>query len=272
MLRRARGLALPALAVAALLLVSSAGEPRAQSAAPKSVTDLAARAVSARKIELTFTAPSAGGAAPAYALPVRRYVVKQSRAPLTAANVDRALSLCGGVCAFAVNRPRDTIRLTVEDLVPNRLYHYAVRPLNSAGRPGGLSNLARARTLRDLARPGRPARRSARALRRARVRLRWRAPGSDGRKGPPVRRYIIKQSTRPITSARRFRRARSLCKGTCRFAPRRRGSRLSLTVSELCPGRRYHYAIRAKDEGGNLSRIGRFRSVRVSARQGVTCR
>ena len=238
---------------------------------PGPVTDLAARAVSSRQVDLTFSAPRAGAAAPANGVPVRRYLVKQARRPITAATFASAQTLCGGTCSFSPARPGDAIKLTVEDLIPDRLYYYALRPLDSAGRPGALSNVARARTLEDRMRPGRPRRLSARALGRNRIRLRFRAPGSDGRTGPPVRRYIVKQSTRPITSARRFRRARSLCRGSCRFAPRRRGDRLSLSVRRLCPGRRYHYAIRARDEGGNLSRIARFRPVRVTGPRGIVC-
>jgi hypothetical protein len=239
--------------------------------APRSVTDLAARARSSRRIQLTFSAPAVGAAAPEYALPARRYVIKQSRRPITAASFGVARSLCGGTCGFAAGRPGDRIRLTVEDLVPNRLYYYALRPFDGTGRLGILSNVANAKTLKDRRRPGRPTGLSARSPRGRQVRLRFRAPGSDGRKGPPVRRYIIKQSKRPITSARRFRRARSLCRGSCRFAPRRRGARMTLLVRALCPGRRYYYSIRAKDEGGNLSRVARFRSVRAKGRGGLTC-
>ena len=241
------------------------------SPAPGSVTDLAARAVSSRRVVLTFSAPRAGAAAPANDVPVRRYLVKQARRPITAATFASAQTLCGGTCGFSPARPGSVIRLTVEDLIPDRLYYYALRPLDSAGHPETLSNVASTRTLKDRVRPGRPTRLSARARGRARISLRFRAPGSDGRRGPPVRRYIVKQSTRPITSARRFRRARSLCRGSCRFAPRRRGQRLSLSVRRLCPGRRYYYAIRAKDEGGNLSRIARFRSVTAEGRRGVVC-
>jgi hypothetical protein len=239
----------------------------AQAARP--VTNLSARAASARQIELRFSA--AGTGAMGYELPGRRYQVKQARLPITAANFAAARSLCGGACSFAVSRPGDPIVLTVADLIPNRLYYYALRPLDAAGRPGSMSNVVSARTLRDRIRPGRPGRRSARAFGSGRVRLRFRAPASDGRSGPPVRRYIVKQSKRPITSARRFRKARSLCRSSCRFAPTRRGSRLILSVRGLCPGRRYYYAIRAKDEGGNLSRIARFRPVRAKGRAGLIC-
>lgn len=239
--------------------------------APRSISDLAARAVSSRRIELTFSAAGATAAAPAYEVPVNRYLVKQSRRPITAATFANAQTLCGGTCALTAGRLGERLRLIVEDLIPNRRYYYALRALEDSGGPSGLSNVASARTLRDRIRPGRPGRLSARTVGENRIKLRFRATASDGRKGPPVRRYIVKQSTRPIRSARSFRRARSLCRSSCRFAPRRRGSRLSLSVRRVCPGRRYYYAVRARDEGGNLSRIGRFRPVTARGPQGVVC-
>ena len=236
--------------------------------APRAVTDLKARAVSSRRISLTFSAPSPVGDA---TRPAKRYVIKQSRSAITADNFASARSLCNGTCSFTPGRAGDRVTLDVGDLVPNRVYHYALRPLDSAGRPGTLSNVAQARTSKDALRPGRPRGLSARALGRGRIRLRFGAPASDGRAGPPVRRFILKQSTRPIKTARGFRKARSLCRSSCRFGPRRVGSRLTLTVRGLCPGRRYFYAIRAKDEGGNLSRLARFRAVRAKGGGGARC-
>ena len=234
----------------------------------RSVTDLAARALSSRRISLTFSAPSPSGDA---ARPATRYVVKQSRSAITQANFAAARSLCGGTCTFAPERAGDRVTLEVGDLVPDRRYHYALAPLDGAGRRGTLSNVAQVRTAKDTLRPGRPRRPSARAAGSGRIRLSFRAPASDGRAGPPVRRYVVKQATRPIRGARGFRRARSLCRSSCRFAPSRVGSRVVLTVRRLCSGRRYHYAIRALDEGGNLSRIVRFRVVRARGPRGARC-
>jgi len=275
-LAAAAGILLGATAVAAgsgegESSAAAAGAPAAAAQASVAVKDLAAAAVSSRQIDVTFSAPAAGTAAPADQLPAKRYLVKQSRRPITPATFAAGTTLCGGACSFTVSRPGDRIKLMVGDLIPDRQYYYALRPLDSAGRTGALSNVAGTRTLKDRVRPGRPTRRSARALSGARVRLRFGAPGSDGLGGPPVSRYVIKQSARPIRTSRQFRRARALCRSTCRFAPRSRGSRLSLSVRGLCPGRRYHYAVRAKDEGGNFSRIARFRAVRAKGRPGLVC-
>lgn len=237
-------------------------------AASRTVANLAARALSARRISLTFSAPSPTGQV---TRPATRYQIRQSRSPITAADFARARSLCGGTCSFSPERAGDRVMLTVSDLAPDRLYHYALRPLDAAGRPGALSNVARARTAKDTLRPARPRGVSARALGRGRVKLRFRAPASDGRAGPPVTRYVVKQATRPIRGARGFRKARSLCRSSCRFGARRVGQRLALTVRGLCAGRRYYYALRAKDEGGNLSRVARFEVVRAKGRRGARC-
>ena len=95
--------------------------------------------------------------------------------------------------------------LTVNGLAANRRYHYALRAIDSAGNLGPVSNAVRAKTRRDRIRPGRVKTLSARGLSQ-KVRLRFHAPGSDRGKGPAVRRFVIKQSTRPIRGKRGFPR------------------------------------------------------------------
>jgi Galactose oxidase, central domain len=226
------------------------------------VTNLSARAVSARRVRLTFSAPGSGGRSNS---PTAGYVVRQSTRPITAGTFPSARSLCGGVCSFSPRRVGDRLALTVTALTPRRTYHYALRARGPAGDLGPLSNPARARTLRDRIRPGRVTGLSATRVARRTIRLRFRASASDRRAGPPVRRYVIKQSTRPIDGARGFKRARSLCTRSCRFAPLRVGARLRLSVTKLCLGATYYYAIRALDEGGNLG--PRSRSVAVRTRR-----
>jgi len=95
--------------------------------------------------------------------------------------------------------------------------------------------------------------------------LSFRAPGTDGRRGPAARGYVVKQSVRAIRGRRGFRRARSLCGGNCRFAVTRVGERITLTVTGLRPRTTYYYAIAARD---NVSgRLGpRSRVVRARTR------
>ena len=117
---------------------------------------------------------------------------------------------------------------------------------------------------RRCTRPGRPAAVRARAISASKIVLSFLAPGTVAGAGPPARRYVIKQSERPITSERAFRRAQTLCRKTCAFAPQKRGERLSLTITQLRSKRMYYYAIKAV---GVAPRTGsRSKTVRVRTR------
>jgi hypothetical protein len=98
--------------------------------------------------------------------------------------------------------------------------------------------------------PGRVARINAEPSSRHELRLRFTAAGSDRDDPPPARAYIVKQSRRPIDDAADFKRARSLCGGVCRFRPAEVGQLLTLRITGLRPGTRYHYAVRAVDAAG----------------------
>jgi hypothetical protein len=102
---------------------------------------------------------------------------------------------------------------------------------------------------RDMARPGT-------------MRLTFRAVGTDGANPPAAQRYVVKQSTRPIRTARDFARAPSLCRSACTFEVSVIGTQLVLTVTNLQPGRRYHYAVAARD---NVSGRNGRRSPTASA-------
>ncbi len=58
---------------------------------------------------------------------------------------------------------------------------------------------------------------------------------------------LIKQSPRPIRSARDFASAQTLCHATCRFAVSVIRARITLTITHLHPHRTYYYAIAARD-------------------------
>ncbi|MGI8624136.1 MAG: hypothetical protein ACR2NB_11790, partial [Solirubrobacteraceae bacterium] len=111
--------------------------------------------------------------------------------------------------------------------------------------------------------PGRVIRISARAAGGHRIRLTFRAAGTDHAKPPAARTYLVKQSLRRIRTGRDFRRARTLCKGRCRFDVTDVGARITLTIKHLRRHRTYSYAVAARD---NVSaRVGR-RSETVTAR------
>jgi len=122
----------------------------------------------------------------------------------------------------------------------------------------------RLRCLRRFGRtPGRVTTLRARAVGKNRIVLTFRAPGSDGANAPAARSYQIRQSLRPIRSARAFARATPLCKGTCRFDVVALRAEITLNVTDLTRRRTYYYAVAARD---NVSgRLGP-RSVTVKAR------
>ena len=95
--------------------------------------------------------------------------------------------------------------------------------------------------------------------------LRFDAAGSDRSRPPAARGYVIKQSRRPIRTARDFDRAPALCGGTCRFDVTAVGAEIELMVSALRRRTTYHYAIAARD---NVSGRRGPRSKAVSIRIG----
>ena len=128
------------------------------------------------------------------------------------------------------------------------------------------SRARRACVRRHGRRPGRVTALTAQASSRHTIVLRFRAAGSDGDRPPAARSYVVKQSLRPIRSARAFRRAVALCSGRCRFRTIRQvGARLDLTVTDLRRRTTYYYAVAARDNvSGMLGR--RSPTVRVTTR------
>ena len=111
--------------------------------------------------------------------------------------------------------------------------------------------------------PGRVRRLHVRVLSSTKIVLTFAAPGTDEGHPPPAQTYVIKQSLRPLRGARDFALAQPLCKGRCRFPVIRVGQKISLTVSDLRPHTRYHYAAAARD---NVSGKLGLRSQMVSTR------
>ncbi len=95
--------------------------------------------------------------------------------------------------------------------------------------------------------PGRVKALHARVLSSTQVVLFFAAPGSDGPRPPAAREYLIKQSPRPIRSARDFGHAQTLCHGRCRFNVTAVGTKIKLTITHLRPHSTYYYVIAARD-------------------------
>ena len=98
----------------------------------------------------------------------------------------------------------------------------------------------------------------ARALGKTQIELSFNAPGTDGSRPPPARSYVVRQSLRPIRTARGFARAKTLCDTACRFTIDRIGDKVSLTVTNLRRHATYYYAVAARDNvSGHRGPIGR---------------
>lgn len=122
----------------------------------------------------------------------------------------------------------------------------------------------RARCLRRFGRtPGRVTTLAARAGSGGKIILTFGAPGSDGSTAPAARRYLIKQSLRPIRTAPEFQRAHALCKGACTFAVTKLEAAITLEVTQLRRNTTYYYKIAARD---NVSKRTGPRSKTVLAK------
>ena len=103
---------------------------------------MAARALSATNIELSFNVAGSDGSRPPAA---RGYVVKQALRAIGGRGFGRARSLCGGSCRFSVTEVGARITLSITNLRPRTTYHYEVRD-NVSGRLGPRSPSASTRT------------------------------------------------------------------------------------------------------------------------------
>lgn len=145
------------------------------------------------------------------------------------------------------------------------------RALPTARRRSALRVAARRAALRRRAclrrhgrTPGRVTRMRARAGTARTIRLSFGAVGTNGSKAPAAQSYVIRQSTRPIRSARDFARAPALCGGRCSFDVTALDATLTLQITHLRRRGVYYYAIAARD---NVSgRTGpRSRTIRARA-------
>lgn len=89
--------------------------------------------------------------------------------------------------------------------------------------------------------------------------LTWTATGDDGAVGFAAR-YIIKQSTSPITDAN-FNAAATVFNN---LVPKASGQAESFTISKLNPHTRYYFAIKAQDEVPNTSSISVFPDIETA--------
>lgn len=101
---------------------------------PGAVVPFGAAATSDTEIGLSFgAAGSVGTGNP----PVKDYIIRQSRSPITASNFDAAPSLCGeGGCHFEPTKVGQMLELNVTKLRPGTHYYYAARAARTDGLVG----------------------------------------------------------------------------------------------------------------------------------------
>ncbi|HWF25059.1 MAG TPA: hypothetical protein VG275_06415 [Solirubrobacteraceae bacterium] len=80
-----------------------------------------------------------------------------------------------------------------------------------------------------------------------RIELDWLAAGTDRSSPLAADRYLVKESRRPIRKEHDFSSARALCRGSCRVAVTRTGTKIRLTITALRSHTSYYYAIAALD-------------------------
>ena len=114
--------------------------------------------------------------------------------------------------------------------------------------------------------PGRVTELKARRTGAGKVELSFHAAGTDRGRAPAARNYLVKQSTRPIRTARDFARAAALCRGKCPFPELTSiHATVTLDVTRLVRNRLYYYAVAARDNVS--SRVGpRSRTISIRAR------
>lgn len=87
----------------------------------------------------------------------------------------------------------------------------------------------------------------ARAASATSVVLTFRAAGTDGRRAPAARSYLVEQALKATKGGRKLKGAQKLCKGACRFTISEVGESITLTITDLLPKTTYYYAVAARD-------------------------
>lgn len=217
---------------------------------PSAVRDLSASTISDTAVRIAFSAPHDGTTQS----PATRYAIRRSTEPIFSdAAFDAATPLCGGTCSKEFSpvptKVGQAMALNVSALKPGTTYHFAIKAIGADGALGDLSNDAAALTLGEGT-PGTIRDLVATAQSDTAIKLEFSAPGSYGVVGPPPARYVVAQSSSPITSDAAFATATVLCDGECPLVAKNIGDRLSLTVANLSPGTTYHYAVRGINDTG----------------------
>lgn len=216
--------------------------PTTDQTPPATITDLRVTGRDATLVVLRWTAPGDDGVHGTAAA----YDLRSSTSPVTEETFTQAAKI-----PTRPAHPAGTQEvITVTRLTPGQAHHFAVRAVDEAGNVSALAKPLETKTkptdsiapdaVRDI--------RLVSAMGDTAI-LRWMASGNDGMFGQ-ASGYVVRFSTSPITDDASFMAA-TAADGLS--APQMAGATDKATLNGLISGTRYHVAIRAVDEAGNVS-------------------
>lgn len=227
---------------------------------PGAPSDLSAAVLNRDTVRLTWGAVGENGDGQGAA--VTHYRIYQATQPITTSFDAPAVEVvCDGACfGGTLTHIGDRATFDIAGLGRGVGYHWAVRAVDRDGLVGPAATVSA--QIPDLG-PGAVTDLVATALSDRAVELSFSAPGSDDAAPPPATSYLIKQSRTPISSLEDFDKERALCGGLdcTTLSPRAVGDRLTLKVTSLTPDTTYFYALRARDEAGQLGPLSNVAQV-----------
>ena len=204
---------------------------------PAATTSLAAGAVTATSVQLTWTAPGDDGVTGT----AGQYNIRYSTSAITAANFALATAVTGAPTPAVAGTSQN---VTVTGLTPNTLYHFAMKTADEVPNWSGISNVPTATTAAssDVTAPA-VVNLATGTVTATSIQLTWAAPGDDGSSGTATT-YNIRYSTADITDGN-FAAATAV---TGVPAPALAGTSQDVTVTGLTPNTLYHFAMKTADE------------------------
>lgn len=216
---------------------------------PAAIGDLlAVSGPSQGEITLTWTAPGDDGTVGT----IVGYVLKYGQSFINAGNWDSTQTFAPSLQWQPHTSGADESKV-LTGFDPSAVFYFAIKSVDDADNWSAISNCASAGGGKDSIPPARIEDLEAHdASVEGQLILSWTATGDDGDVGTATR-YILKYSEFEITSAnwafaQTFQRSLS-------WAPLEAGELELKTVDGLAPGRAYHLALKAFDEGSNESEI-----------------
>jgi chitodextrinase len=211
---------------------------------PAAVLDLLIAAADTTSVSLEWTAPSDDRGHCA------SYELRRSAVEVDSSNWESATLI---VDAPLPGEPGTPGSHRVANLSPATRYFFALRAFDDAGNRSPLSNVVSVETDAipappDTTAPATVTDIAATPLGSTEILLTWTAVGDDGLLGAAAS-YEVRRAFQPIESAN-WDQATEVAVS---FAPGEPHATESLTVGDLLPATTYHFAVRVRDEAGNLS-------------------